>query len=132
MVTVPFLRFKEFTEEWKKYLLRNIVEKVNCKNVENSISLVFSNSAVHGIVLQNDYFDKEIANKENLNGYYIVQPLDFVYNPRLSSNAQVGAMSVNHTNQIGLVSPLYTVFRKMDSKICTTSFLEYLFIAKSN
>ncbi len=127
--SVPKLRFPKFTEDWIKYHLKEIAEKVNNKNNDNKIETVFSNSAVQGIVLQSDYFDKSIANKENLGGYYIVEPFDFVYNPRLSATAEVGAMSVNNTNLTGLVSPLYTVFRVKESNI-NIPFLEYLFKSK--
>ena len=126
---MPKLRFSEFTEDWIKYHLKEIAEKVNNKNNDNKIETVFSNSAVQGIVLQSDYFDRSIANKENLDGYYIVEPFDFVYNPRLSAMAEVGAMSVNNTNLTGLVSPLYTVFRIKESSI-NILFLEYLFKSK--
>lgn len=129
VLNVPNLRFPEFCEEWYKVTLRQIASKINTKNKDNVISTVFSNSATQGIVLQSAYFDKEIANKDNLNGYFVVEPNDFVYNPRLSANAKVGAMSVNHTNKIGLVSPLYTIFRVNSSEI-HIDFLESIF--KSN
>ena len=123
------MRFKEFQGEWEIVKLKNIVQKVSEKNKENKIDIVFSNSATKGIVLQTEYFDKNIANKDNLCGYYIVTPNDFVYNPRISSNAEVGAMSVNHTELTGLVSPLYTVFRIINVDI-DTLFLEYIFKSK--
>ncbi|VTR43598.1 restriction endonuclease subunit S [Sphingobacterium thalpophilum] len=123
---VPNLRFPEFTEEWETKKLGEFGEKVKTKNKNNKVKLVFSNSAVQGIVLQDEYFDKSIANKDNLKDYYIVEPFDFVYNPRISSNAQVGAMSVNKTGKIGLVSPLYTVFKVNDNSINLT-FLEIIF-----
>ena len=126
---IPKLRFPGFGGEWMVKKLREIVEKVNAKNKTNKVQLVFSNSAVQGIVLQNEYFDKSIANKDNLTEYYIVKPFDFVYNPRISSNAKVGAMSVNRTEKTGLVSPLYTVFR-LNSNLFNNSFIEMRFKSK--
>lgn len=126
---IPSLRFPEFPEKWEVVPLKDIVLKVNTKNRDNKVNVVFSNSATQGLVLQNEYFDKEIANKDNLHEYYIVRPDDFVYNPRLSSNADVGAMSVNHTKYTGLVSPLYTVFRVENSNI-DIIFLESIFKSK--
>ena len=72
--------------------------------------MYFTNSANDGVVDQSDYFDREIANKDNLNGYYIVEIGDYVYNPRISTAAPVGPISKNKISQ-GVVSPLYTVFR---------------------
>ena len=125
----PNLRFPEYRNSWETLKLRDISEKVNEKNTNNDLDLVFSNSAVQGIVLQNDYFEKSIANRNNLQGYYIVKPQDFVYNPRISANAEVGAMNINNTFKTGLVSPLYTVFRIKSAKI-TPQFLEIYFKSK--
>ena len=65
------------------------------KNKNSKIDVVFSNSAKYGIILQEDFFDKDIANKTNINGYYIVEPFDFVYNPRISNSAPVGPIKQN-------------------------------------
>ncbi|WP_243830936.1 restriction endonuclease subunit S, partial [Staphylococcus epidermidis] len=84
----------------------------------------FTNSAEYGIVSQKDYFDKEISNVRNLSNYYIVDPDDFVYNPRISRLAPVGPINRNKLNRIGVMSPLYTVF---STKLSIKSFLEYYF-----
>lgn len=111
---VPKLRFKdddgrEFPE-WKINELGNLASKVNLKNRNLEINNVLTNSATQGIISQNDYFDRDIANKNNLDGYYLVQMDDFVYNPRISSNAPVGPIKRNRLIR-GVMSPLYTVFR---------------------
>ena len=61
--------------------------------------------------MQKDYFDREVVNQENLDGYYIVRKNDFVYNPRISVTAPVGPINRNRLGKIGVMSPLYTVFR---------------------
>lgn len=108
------LRFKdddgrEFPE-WDLVELEKVATKVNKKNKDLSINNVLTNSATQGIVSQSDYFDRDIANQNNLGGYYIVETDDFVYNPRISANALVGPIKRNHLT-IGVMSPLYTVFR---------------------
>ncbi|HEX8397836.1 MAG TPA: hypothetical protein VF644_10445, partial [Pyrinomonadaceae bacterium] len=107
---VPALRFPEFEGEWQETELVNIASRVISKNRTNDISNVLTNSATRGIVSQQDYFDKDIANQNNLEGYYIVEKDDFVYNPRISANAPVGALKRNNLAK-GLMSPLYSVFR---------------------
>ncbi|MPM43918.1 hypothetical protein SDC9_90596 [bioreactor metagenome] len=109
--------------------MKDIVTKSAEKNKDKKIETVFSNSAIHGIVLQEEYFDRNIVNKDNLVNYYVVRPNDFVYNPRLSNNAEVGAMSVNHTGITGIVSPLYTIFW-INNKDVFSMFLEYIFKSK--
>ena len=60
---------------------------------------------------QRDFFDKDIANTENTNGYYIIQENDFVYNPRKSNEAPYGPISIYKYKEKGIVSPLYLCFR---------------------
>lgn len=96
--------------EWEEKRLGDIAIKVSKKNKDNSLNYVLTNSSTQGIVSQSDYFDKNIANLNNLEGYYVVDINDFVYNPRISSHAPVGPIKRNKL-QIGVMSPLYTVFR---------------------
>ena len=108
------LRFKDDDgqdfPEWNFVELEKVAVKVNKKNKDALLSNVLTNSATQGIVSQSDYFDRDIANQNNLGGYYIVETDDFVYNPRISANALVGPIKRNHLT-VGVMSPLYTVFR---------------------
>jgi type I restriction enzyme S subunit len=108
------LRFKDSTNQafpnWKTIELEMIAFKVNKKNKDSSLTNVLTNSAVQGIVCQSDYFERDIVNENNLAGYYVVEKDDFVYNPRISSNALVGPIKRNKID-IGVMSPLYTVFK---------------------
>lgn len=121
------LRFKdddgrEFPE-WEVVDLEKIAVKVNKKNKDLAINTVLTNSATQGVVSQSDYFDRDIANQNNLGGYYIVEIDDFVYNPRISINALVGPIKRNNF-AIGVMSPLYTVFRFKKGNL---DFLEQYF-----
>src|SRR5690606_34983426 len=104
-----------------------LVDRVNKKNKDGKIDKVFTNSAAHGIVDQREYFDKDIANKSNLKNYYIVKNGDYVYNPRISTEAPVGPTSRNNLGMTGVMSPLYTVFRFRDEE---NQFFEYYFISQ--
>lgn len=119
------VRFDEFDEEWEDVRLGDIASRITNKNTDSSIDMIFSNSAVNGIVIQNEFFDKDIANRDNLTGYYIVQSGDFVYNPRISKFAPSGPINRNRHKFTGIVSPLYTVFRINDDEII--DYLEYFF-----
>ncbi|MEK4950807.1 restriction endonuclease subunit S [Bacillus sp. FSL W8-1127] len=122
---VPKLRFKGFNDEWKRYQLGDISDKVTEKNKGNVYSETFTNSAEHGIISQRDFFEKDISNKNNLDGYYIVRPGDFVYNPRISNLAPVGPIKRNNLGRTGVMSPLYYVFRVHD--VVNKDFLEAYF-----
>ena len=99
--------------DWEEKRLGDITSRVTQKNGDNSIHNVLTNSATAGIVNQSDYFDKDIANQNNLTGYYVVSKDDFVYNPRISQSAPVGPIKRNNLEK-GVMSPLYTVFRFKD------------------
>ena len=118
----PNIRFNQFKELWKVVKLDSISQKVKSKNINNSFENVLTNSAEFGIVPQRDFFDKDIANLKSLSGYYVVQPNDFVYNPRISNKAPVGPIKANFLNTTGVMSPLYYVFR--------TQNIDVFFLAK--
>ena len=107
----PELRFPNFTDAWEQRKLNEISQKVTEKNVNNIYQETFTNSAEFGIINQRDFFDKDISNKANLAGYYVVQNNDFVYNPRISNFAPVGPIKRNKLGRNGVMSPLYYVFR---------------------
>lgn len=121
---VPKLRFPGFTEDWEQRKLSDISTKVTTKNVDVHYTETLTNSAEQGIISQVDFFDKEISNKDNINGYYIVENNDFIFNPRISTLAPVGPINRNKLNRTGIMSPLYTVFRA--SKV-DLGFLEWYF-----
>lgn len=107
----PKISFKGFKEPWEVSTLRNFFSKVNEKNARMLYSAVLTNSAEYGIIDQRDYFDFDVANSNNISGYYIVQPDDFVYNPRVSVTAPVGPINKNELGYTGVMSPLYLVFK---------------------
>ncbi len=121
---VPEVRFSEFDGAWEYRKLGTISDKITEKNVYMEFTETFTNSAEYGIINQRDFFDHDIAKQEKINGYYIVRPEDFVYNPRISTTAPVGPIGRNKLGRCGVMSPLYTVFRP---KEVDNSFLEQFF-----
>lgn len=119
------VRFAGFDGEWEEVRLGDIASRITTKNTDSSVDMIFSNFALNGIVIQNEFFDKDIANRDNLTGYYIVQSGDFVYNPRISKYAPSGPISRNNHDFEGIVSPLYTVFRINETEVI--DYFEYFF-----
>ena len=95
--------------DWEIKTLDKIAKRNSIKNKGSKINFVLTNSATQGIVSQKEYFDRDIANQNNLEGYYIVQKDDFIYNPRISVHAPVGPIKRNKLIK-GIMSPLYLVF----------------------
>lgn len=131
------LRFKDGNGKvfpsWGKKRLEEVAERIRQKNELSSIRDVLTNSAVHGVISQGDYFDHDVANSENLDRYTIVQVGDFVYNPRISVTAPVGPIKRNKI-KVGVMSPLYDVFRFKENEnldfweqyFSTTQWFKYM------
>ena len=123
-MNTPKIRFKGFADDWEQRKLGEVSSKITKKNQDIVVDEVFTNSAEYGIISQRDFFDKDIANFENIDGYYIVEPNDFVYNPRISTTAPFGPIKRNKLERTGAMSPLYYVFRPHDIDL---SYLECFF-----
>ena len=121
---IPEVRLAGFAEDWAQRTLEDISDKVTEKNKAREFTETLTNSAEYGIISQSDFFDKDISNINNIDGYYVVRPDDFVYNPRISNFAPVGPIKRNNLNRIGIMSPLYYVFRP---KRVDHTFLEKYF-----
>ena len=121
----PKLRFPGFDEPWQTTLLSSVFAKNTQKNTDGRITNVICNSAKQGLIPQREYFDKDIANSDNTNGYYIIEENDFVYNPRKSADAPYGPISSYKYTEAGIVSPLYLCFRA--KKEINPAFFEWYF-----
>ncbi len=119
-------RLPGFSGEWSTIKLSQISEKITEKNTGFKFNVVFSNSAQNGIIPQTEQFDKDIANDENIDKYYVVPKGCFVYNPRISVTAPCGPINVNHNIDTGVMSPLYTVF-SVNSELIDNDYLEQYF-----
>lgn len=126
MSNIPKLRFPEFTGEWEEKKLNSIFTKITQRNSDNQNSNVITNSATEGLVSQRDYFDKDIANKDKTDNYFIIKNGDFVYNPRKSSAAPYGPFTQYKLLNDGIVSPLYLCLRKNNSEV-ESKYLENYF-----
>ncbi len=122
------IRFRdEDGRDYKSWIykpLSKIADKISKKNKDLVVTNVISNSASRGLISQIEYFEKNIANKENIGGYYVISTGDFVYNPRISSEAPYGPVNIYTNKADGIVSPLYTCFRLKESN---KKFIYYYF-----
>ena len=120
-----YVTMRPLASSWEQRKLGEFSKKKTTKNADGALSETFTNSAEQGVISQLDYFDHDITNDANISGYYVVQPDDFVYNPRISATAPCGPINRNRLNRAGVMSPLYTVF-SADSSVDKT-YLEHYF-----
>ena len=126
---IPKLRFKGYNDELITVKLNKLFSKIKEKNSNGNITNVICNSAKLGLIPQREYFDKDIANIDNTLGYYVIKNNDFVYNPRKSKDAPYGPIGIYEYSEIGIVSPLYLVFRKIMD--IDTNFFKYYFLSNA-
>lgn len=120
-----YATMRPLASSWEQRKLGEFSKKITTRNADGAFSETFTNSAEQGVISQLDYFDHDITNDANISGYYVVQPDNFVYNPRISVTAPCGPINRNRLNRAGVMSPLYTVF-SVDESVDKT-YLEHYF-----
>ena len=117
---VPKLRFKGFSDEWTKYKAENLFENISDKNHNGELN-VLSVTQDKGVVLRSE-LDIDIKFDINsLKSYKKVKDGDFIISLR---SFQGG---IETSNQVGLISPAYTVFNFNEKNKFNTKFMGYIF-----
>ena len=104
----------------RKCKLSDCVKEINDRTTENNQHEVLTSSK-SGIFSQEEYFDKQVASKDNT-GYKIIRRGQFTYR----SMSDSGTFTINRleNKEIGIVSPAYPVF---EAKNIDAEFLKYYF-----
>ena len=126
--SMPAKRVSTYSKEWKLIKLSDICQRVQTKNTGNQCRQVLTIAAQHGLVNQEDFFNKTVAS-ENLEGYYLLQKGDFAYNKSYSGDYTWGAIKRLERYDKGVLSPLYICFRPDLSKV-DADFLAHYFESK--
>ena len=91
-----------------KRLKQYLSEVTSRKN--ESINNVLSVSNSKGFIPQDEQFEREVASKDRSN-YKVVRRGEFAYNP---SRVNVGSIDLLTTQESGILSPMYVVFKCND------------------
>lgn len=121
------MRFPEFSGEWKKCVLTEIVERVTRRNKGNVCKLPLTISAQYGLVDQITFFNKVIASAD-MSNYYLLTKGDFAYNKSYSSEYPWGAIKRLDRYEYGALSSLYICFRPLSH--VSSDFLTHYFETK--
>ena len=106
--------------------LENFLEEVSRKTTQSDQYPVLTSSK-NGLFLQDDYFNKQVASKDN-KGYKIIQRGEFTY--RAMSDTGEFYPNMLECTEIGIVSPAYPVFR-ISSDVILPDYLKYYFRSNS-
>ncbi|HXI72284.1 MAG TPA: restriction endonuclease subunit S [Verrucomicrobiae bacterium] len=113
----PKLRFPEFRKAkgWTEKELRLIADPVTERADNEDENNILTLSGEHGLVLQSEYFGKQIAGT-NSDRYIKIQRDDFVYNDRVTKASAYGTIKRLTKQPHGIVSPIYKCFRFKDGE----------------
>ena len=114
---VPKLRFPEFRDHpsWQSRELHSIASPVSERAGNEDSNNILTLSGEHGLVLQSEYFGKQIAGT-NSERYLKIQRNDFVYNDRTTKASEYGTIKRLSKHPHGIVSPIYKCFRFNDDQ----------------
>ena len=126
--SMPAKRLSSYRKEWRLVKLFDICQRIQTKNAGRQCQLVLTIAAQHGLVNQEDFFNKTVAS-ENLEGYYLLQKGDFAYNKSYSGDYAWGAIKRLERYEQGVLSPLYICFRPDTAKV-DADYLTHYFESK--
>lgn len=106
-----------------KFTLESFLEEVNERTIMNDQYPVLTSSK-SGLFLQSDYFNKQVASKDNT-GYKIIHRGEFTY--RAMSDTGEFFPNMLECAGIGIVSPAYPVFKISNPDIIVPQYLKYFF-----
>ena len=115
------VRFKEFNKEWKTMGIGEFAISISELNKDNSDLTVLSCTKYDGLVESLKYFGKKMFS-DDISKYKKVWRNDFAY---ATNHIEEGSIGVQRICEVGLVSPMYTVFR-VDTTLVDIDYLFYL------
>ena len=110
-----------------KVKLDSFLQEIRDKTTDNDQYPVLTSSKA-GLFLQSDYFNKQVASKDNT-GYKIIRRGQFTY--RAMSDTGEFFPNMLECTDIGIVSPAYPVFEITNPEIVLPEFLKYFFKSDS-
>ena len=88
--------------ECKEYRLGDLFERVTRKNSNLESKNVLTISAQHGLINQEEFFNKSVAGN-NLTNYYLLKKGEFAYNKSYSAGYPMGATKMLEKYDEGIV-----------------------------
>jgi type I restriction enzyme, S subunit len=100
--------------DWKEKILGEYLTHKSKKNRGVEVDLVLSVNNKKGFITQDEQFDGYQVASKDLSNYKIVKKGEYAYNP---SRINVGSIARLKNYNIGIVSPMYVIFKlkKLDS-----------------
>lgn len=102
--------------------IREFATEVSKRNSGAKIAQVLSVTNRNGFVLPEDQFERQVASSD-LSNYKVVTSGQYAYNP---SRINVGSIARLEHWDVGVLSPMYVIFRLDETKVNSDFFLHWL------
>lgn len=102
--------------------IREFATEVSKRNSGVTIAQVLSVTNRNGFVLPEDQFERQVASSD-LSNYKVVTSGQYAYNP---SRINVGSIARLDNWDVGVLSPMYVVFKLDETKVNSDFFLHWL------
>jgi type I restriction enzyme S subunit len=106
--------------------IREFATEVSKRNSGTNISQVLSVTNRNGFVLPEDQFERQVASSD-LSNYKVVTSGQYAYNP---SRINVGSIARLDNWDVGVLSPMYVIFRLDETKVNSDFFLHWLGVCR--
>ena len=110
-------------EDWKETHFKTMFSRLNRRNTTGNTN-VLTISAQHGLISQEDFFNKSIASEDKSN-YFLLKLGEFAYNKSYSNGYPFGAIKPLVAYESGIVSPLYICFSASKENKCPEYYTQY-------
>jgi type I restriction enzyme, S subunit len=112
---VPELRFNEFTNDYTKYRLAELMVRVSEHNKDEEFNIddILSLSSIYGIVDRKELLEDTYSKVNHLN-YIKTRLNEFVYGKSISASYPYGLFKANRCRD-GLLSTLYFTFKTFEN-----------------
>lgn len=111
-------RLPGFSGKWNWMAIKTFAKEISIRNNNGDDYIVLSCTKYDGLVPSLEYFGKQIYSND-LSSYKVVPHNHFVY---ATNHIEEGSIGYQSNYEIGLISPMYTVF-STDEKMVDNTFL---------
>jgi len=108
---------------WEIVKFKKLFDRLTRKNTTGNKN-VLTISARHGLINQEEFFNKSVASND-LSNYYLLKQGDFAYNKSYSTGYNYGAFKRLTRYDSGVVSPLYICFAVNVENECPEFYVHY-------
>lgn len=121
----PSLRFKEFTDNWKQYIIADLLEERNTQVAQSVEYPLMAFVAYYGVVEKGERYNREfLVNDIYGKKYKQTEKGDFIYS---SNNLETGSIGLNKYGK-AVISPVYSIFKP--TNISDSNFIGFAFQRK--